>query len=75
MTREMVTVREVLEIPFGNRTFQLRSFASMDSSIVASPGGCSAAASRMRKSGPICTTRMESPLSRKRIFTCAEWPL
>ena len=74
MDCEMVTVREALDIPFGNRTFQRRSLASIRSSMVASLGGCSIADSRMRKSGPICTTGMELPLSSKRIFTWAEWP-
>ena len=74
MTREMATVREALEIPLGNRTFQLRSLVSMRSSRVATPGGCSVTASRMRKSGPICTTGIEPPLSSNRIFTSAEWP-
>ena len=74
-TREIVTVREALEMPLGNRTLQRRSLASTHSSSIASQGRCSVADWRMRKSGPICTTGMELPLSSKRIFTLAEWPL
>jgi hypothetical protein len=65
MAFEIVTVREAREIPCGRRTGQRRSLASTHSSSVALPGGCSVADWRMRKSGPICTTGMEVPLSSK----------
>lgn len=74
ITREMGTVRDALEMPCGNRTFHRRTVASIRSSMVASLGGCFVADSRIRKSGPISATRMELPLSIKRIFTSAEWP-
>lgn len=74
MACEIVTVRDALDIPSDNRTFQRRSLSSIRSSMVASLGGCSVADSRMRKFGPICATGIELPLSSKRIFTWAEWP-
>ena len=65
---------ELAEIPCGNRTFQRRSFWSTWRIRLASAGAWSTAASMSRKSGPICRTGIEKPLTSRRIVTRAECP-
>ena len=62
-----------LEMPFGKRTVQRRSVWSTWSTMVASPGGCSATGSMRRKSGPMWVMPMGAPLTISRMSTLAEW--
>ena len=62
-----------LEMPFGKRTVQRRSVWSTWSTMVASPGGCSATGSMRRKSGPMWVMAMGARLTISRTSTLAEW--
>ncbi len=63
---------EPAEMPSGRCTFQRRSLWSTCRTRLALPGGWSPADSMKRKSGPMCVTLMDAPLTISRISTLAE---
>ena len=65
---------EVAEMPWGRRTGQRVSLSSTRNTRLASAGGWSKGLLIMRKSRPICSTRIVLPLSSNCIFTLAECP-
>ena len=70
----MATRLEPADMPCGSCTFQRRSLWSTCKTMLASPGGWSNGAFTRRKSGPNCSTGIEPPSTRSRIFTWAECP-